>query len=166
MFLIFWSTFGSSARISAAPGIEGPGVVVPSMRPLVVVPQALLPAVPAVIELRAPVPPVEPEELAVPVAFVPGASCTLAEFPAPLEALPEFFRPPAFAGPEGTPLTPAVPAPAEPALGLPLPAVDPVAAPPAEAPRPTRLRTRRLPRPEQMRVAASAAWLHYQLSWG
>jgi hypothetical protein len=107
------------------------------MRP-VLVPPALLPAVPVVIEPRAPVPPVEPEELAVPAAFVPGASGTLAEFPAPLGSLPELFSPPAFAGPEGTPLTPAVPAPAEPALGeptaLPLPAVDPLAAPPAEAP--------------------------------
>jgi hypothetical protein len=38
------------------------------------------------------------------------------------------------AGPDGTPLTPAVPAPAEPALGeptaLPLPADGPLAAPP------------------------------------
>ena len=83
ILLIFWLTFGSSARISASPGIEGPGVVVPSMRP-VLVPPARLPAVPVVIEPRVPVPPVEPEELAVPAAFVPGASGTLAEFPAPL----------------------------------------------------------------------------------
>jgi hypothetical protein len=81
-----------------------------------------------VIEPQAPVPPAEPEELAVPAAFVPGASGIFAEFPAPLGSLPELFSPPALARPEGTPLTPAVPAPAEPALGeptaLPLPAVE------------------------------------------
>jgi hypothetical protein len=73
-------------------------------------------AVPVVIEPRAPVLPVDPEEFAVPAAFVPEASGTFAEFPAPLGSLPELFSPPAFAGPEGTPLTPAVPAPVEPAL--------------------------------------------------
>jgi hypothetical protein len=55
--------------------------------------------------------------------------------PAPLGSLPELLSPPAFAGPDGTPLTPAVPAPAEPALGepaaLPVPADGPLAAPPA-----------------------------------
>ena len=33
MFFIFASTFGSSARISASPDIDGPGVTVPSIRP-------------------------------------------------------------------------------------------------------------------------------------
>jgi len=101
---------------------------------------ALLLAVPVVTEPRAPVLvlPGEPEEFAVPAAFVPGASGNLAEFPAPLGSLPELFNPPALDGPEGTPLIPAVPAPAEPELGeptgLPVPAVGPLAAPPAEAP--------------------------------
>ena len=58
------------------------------MRPLLV-PPALLPAVPVVIEPRAPVLPVDPEEFAVPAAFVPGASGTFAEFPAPRGSLPE-----------------------------------------------------------------------------
>jgi hypothetical protein len=79
---------------------------------------------------------------AVPTVLVPGASGTFAELPAPLGSFPELFRPPALAGPLGTPLTPAVPAPAEPALGEPIaladPRVGPLAAPatdpPAEAP--------------------------------
>jgi hypothetical protein len=33
MLFIFAFTFGSSARISASPGIDGPGVTVPSIRP-------------------------------------------------------------------------------------------------------------------------------------
>jgi hypothetical protein len=79
----------------------------------------------------------EPDEFAVPALLVPGDGCdtTFDELPAPLGSLPELLRPPTLAGPDGTPLTPAVPAPAEPALGepaaLPLPAVDPLAAPPA-----------------------------------
>jgi hypothetical protein len=68
-------------------------------------------------------------------AFVPGAEGVFAEFPAPLGSFPELFKPPTFAGPAGTPLTPAVPAPAEPALGdpaaLPEPEEGPLAAPPA-----------------------------------
>jgi hypothetical protein len=81
-----------------------------------------------------------PDELAVPALLVPGGGgdATLAELPAPLESLPELLSPPALAGPDGTPLTPAVPAPAEPALGeptaLPPPAEGPLAAPPALAP--------------------------------
>jgi hypothetical protein len=75
-----------------------------------------------------------PEEFAVPNAFVPGEVGTFAELPTPLGSLPELFRPAAFAGPLGTPLTPAVPAPADPALGdpaaLPVPAEGPLAAPP------------------------------------
>jgi hypothetical protein len=82
----------------------------------------------------------DPEELAVPTLLVPRGvgTATFAELPAPLGSLPELLRPPAFAGPDGTPLTPAVPAPAEPALGeptaLPLPADGPLAAPPALPP--------------------------------
>jgi hypothetical protein len=69
----------------------------------------------------------EPEELAVPALLVPGAgsAAAFAEFSAPLGSLPELFRPPALAGPDGTPLTADVPAPAEPAAGV------PVALPPA-----------------------------------
>src|SRR3954470_15935428 len=101
-----------------------------------------LPALPVVTERLAPGAdaPVadEPVEFAVPNLLVPGASGTFAEFPAPLGSLPELFRPPTLAGPDGTPLMPAVPAPAEPALGdptaLPVPAVAPLAAPAADAP--------------------------------
>jgi hypothetical protein len=84
----------------------------------------------------------DPDELAVPALLVPGdgGDATLAELPAPLGSLPELLSPPALAGPDGTPLTPAVPAPAEPALGeptaLPLPAEGPLAAPPVLAPPP------------------------------
>ena len=85
---------------------------------------ARLPAEPVVMEDG-------PDELAVPALLVPGGGgdANLAELPAPLESLPELLSPPALAGPDGTPLTPAVPAPAEPALGeptaLPLPAEGP-----------------------------------------
>jgi hypothetical protein len=77
------------------------------------------------------------DELAVPALLVPGGGgeASFAELPAPLGSLPELLRPPALAGPDGTPFTPVVPAPAEPALGeptgLPLPADGPLAAPPA-----------------------------------
>jgi hypothetical protein len=91
--------------------------------------EAELPAVPAEEED-------DPVEFAVPNAFVPGAVGTFAEFPTPLGSFTELFRPPALAGPLGTPLTPAVPAPAEPAFGEPaaepVPAVGPLAAPAAE----------------------------------
>src|SRR5437899_667063 len=83
-----------------------------------------------------------PDELAVPALLVPGGGgeATFAELPAPLGSLPELLRPPTLAGPDGTPLTPAVPAPAEPAFGeptaLPVPADGPLAAPPALPPPP------------------------------
>jgi hypothetical protein len=80
----------------------------------------------------------EPDDWAVPALLVPGAVGSLAALPAPLGSLTELFRPPGLAGPGGTPLTAAVPAPAEPALGEPaappLPAVAPLAAPPALPP--------------------------------
>jgi hypothetical protein len=63
-----------------------------------------------------------PDELAVPKELVPGA-VVFAEFPAPLGSFAELLRPPTLAGPFGTPLTEDVPAPAEPALGV--PAADP-----------------------------------------
>ena len=122
-------------------------VTTPSMRPLAAPPARFaaagpdpvptgddeVPVVEPVLEL-----PVEPDEFAVPKAFVPGAVGVFVELPAPLGSLAELFSPPAFAGPLGTPLTPAVPAPADPALGdptaLPVPAEGPLAAPPAEEP--------------------------------
>jgi len=92
-------------------------------------PAARPPAEPVVID--------DPDELAVPRLLVPGGVCetTFPGLPAPLGSLTELFRPPALAGPDGTPLTPAVPAPAEPAFGepaaLPVPGDGPLAAPPA-----------------------------------
>jgi hypothetical protein len=49
--------------------------------------------------------------------------------PMPLGSLIELLPPPTLPGPEGMPLTPVVPAPAEPAFGVPT-ALDPAAAPP------------------------------------
>jgi hypothetical protein len=73
-----------------------------------------------------------PDEFAVPALLVPGGgAATFAELPTPLGSLPELLRPPALAGPDGTPLTAAEPAPAEPALGEPM-ALPPLPlAPPA-----------------------------------
>ena len=115
-----------SCSIAASPLVCGPIASVPPT-------PARLPAEPVVMEDG-------PDELAVPALLVPGGGgdATLAELPAPLGSLPELLSPPALAGPDGTPLTPAVPAPAEPALGeptaLPLPAEGPLAVPPALAP--------------------------------
>jgi len=115
-----------SCSIAASPLVCGSVASVP-LTP------ARLPAEPVVMED-------DPDELAVPALLVPGGGgdAALAELPAPLESLPELLSPPALAGPDGTPLTPAVPAPAEPALGeptaLPPPAEGPLAAPPALAP--------------------------------
>src|SRR5450756_1104869 len=79
--------------------------------PVAAVPPGVAPTEPVVV-----VDPDDPEELAVPALLVPGGGgeATLA-------------------GPDGTPLTAAVPAPAEPALGEPvaLPTDGPLAAPPA-----------------------------------
>ena len=89
-------------------------------------------------ELVVDVPPDELAILAIPTLLVPGASGAFAELPAPLGSLPELFRPPTLTGPLGTPLTPAVPTPAEPAFGeptaLPAPFVGPLAAARALAP--------------------------------
>src|SRR5688572_27481692 len=86
-----------------------------------------------------------PDEFAVPKLLVPGGGGEASPdgLRAPVGSFPELFNPPGFAGPEGTPLTPAVPAPAEPAAGepaagepaaLPLPADGALAAPPALPP--------------------------------
>jgi hypothetical protein len=76
MLLTFLSTTEScelSARIASSPGIAGPDVTVPSMRPPTA-PPAGLPAVPTVVEPigAPPAVDVDPEELAVPAEFVPG----------------------------------------------------------------------------------------------
>jgi hypothetical protein len=108
--------------------------------PVAAVPPGAAPADPVVTP--APEFNAEPLEFAVPALLVPGCGCetTFEELPAPLGSLPELLRPPTLAGPDGTPLTPAVPAPAEPALGepaaLPEPADGPLAAPPALPPPP------------------------------
>jgi hypothetical protein len=126
------STALSSAPIAASPELFGPVASVP--------PAALVDVEPVVPD--DPVVAGDPDELAVPELLVPGAggAATFAELPAPLGSLPELLSPPALAGPDGTPLTPAVPAPADPALGepaaLPVPADGPLAAPPALPPAP------------------------------
>ena len=56
----------------------------------------------------------------------------MAALPIPLGSLTELFVPPALPGPAGMPLTPVVPAPAEPAFGVPIALPD--AAPPAVVP--------------------------------
>lgn len=118
--------------MAASPDLLGPSASVP--------PAALVEVEPVVAPDPADDDPeaADPDEWAVPALLVPGAVGIFAELPAPLGSLPELFRPPTLAGPEGTPLTPSVPAPAEPALGepaaLPLPADGPLAAPPALPP--------------------------------
>jgi len=91
------------------------------------------------LDLAEPVVADDPDELAVPALLVPGGGAAIfAALPAPLGSLPELLRPPALAGPDGTPLTPAVPAPGEPAFGeptaLPVPVEGPLAALPAPLP--------------------------------
>jgi hypothetical protein len=80
--------------------------------------------------------PGDPVEFAVPKVLVPGVVAAFWALPAPLGSLTELLRPPTFAGPLGTPLTAALPAPGAPALGdptaLPLPTLGPLAAPAAE----------------------------------
>ena len=125
MLFTLRSTSLFSASIAASPLAFGPVTVVPAGAER---------ADPVVTPAR------DPDELAVPALLVPGGGgeLSLEALPTPLGSLPELFSPPAFAGPEGTPLTPAVPAPAEPALGEPtallLPAEGPLAAPPALPP--------------------------------
>jgi hypothetical protein len=110
-----------SSVIAASVLVCGPVTVVPD-RPAapVVTPGAVLTP--------------EPEDCDAPAVLVPGGGeASFVAFPAPLGSLPELFNPPTFAGPDGTPLTAAVPAPAEPAFGdpaaLPVPAEGPLAAP-------------------------------------
>jgi hypothetical protein len=123
MLLILRSIVLSSALIAASPSDDAPGAAV---APVAALPPDPDPAEPVVT----PGPPFGPgpDEFAVPTLLVPsgGDELNLPELPAPLGSLPELLRPPALAGPDGTPLTPAVPAPAEPAFGEPaaLPLVD------------------------------------------
>jgi hypothetical protein len=110
------------------------------MRP-VLVPPALLPAVPVVMEPRgAEFPPLafprEPPEFAVPAA-VPSTFRGAPALAAPLGSFNELLRPAGFAGPFGAPLIAELPAPAEPALGAVVPGLvptEPPDEPPAEAP--------------------------------
>jgi hypothetical protein len=131
MLFSFLSICLSSSVIAASPLVCGPVTPVPPgadrADPVVTPVPVLLP---------------DPDEWAVPALLVPGGggAASFDELPAPLGSLPELFSPPALAGPDGTPLTPEVPAPAEPALGeptaLPLPAEGPLAAPPELPPPP------------------------------
>jgi hypothetical protein len=86
-----------SASIAAAPLCEGPVALVP-------------PGAGRVDPAADPVVTDDPDELAVPALLVPGdgGEASFDELPAPLGSLPELLRPPALAGPDGTPLTPAV----------------------------------------------------------
>jgi hypothetical protein len=59
-----------------------------------------------------------------------GGGATLAALPMPLGSLIELLPPPTLPGPDGMPLTPVVPAPADPALGVPAALPDPAAVPP------------------------------------
>ena len=141
--------------MTASPGTCGWGFATPSIRPpgsptFLLATPVVLPADPAfeapVAEpLGAEAAPdpddTEPDEFAVPTVFVPGGVGTFEALPAPLGSLAALFSPPGLAGPLGTPLTAAVPAPVEPAFGDPtalaVPAVGPLAAPvaaPVEAP--------------------------------
>jgi hypothetical protein len=120
-----------SSLITASPEVLGPVTSTPlePARPTVVVEP---------VDALAPEPAGAPDELAVPSELVPGAVGIFDEFPAPLGSFAELLRPPTLAGPLGTPLIELVPAPAEPALGVPaadpVPADEPLAAPPPPEP--------------------------------
>src|SRR6202171_1296445 len=97
----------SSASTAASPLVDGSVTEVPPVFDL---------AEPVVSD--DPVVADDPDELAVPALLVPGGGgeATFAELPAPLGSLPELLRPSTLAGPDGTPLTPGVAAPREPAF--------------------------------------------------
>src|SRR5882757_948721 len=102
--------------------------------------RGLVPVPEAPVVTPAPVFAPAPEDCAVPALLVPGGGeASRDELPAPLGSLPELFCPAALAGPGGTPLIAEVPAPAEPAFGVPtelLPVVAPPALPPPALPPP------------------------------
>src|SRR4051794_29966384 len=120
MLLILRSTARSCASTAASPVLNGPVTEVPPTGRVDDVPEAR----PVVTE---------PVEFEVPALLVPGGVTVFEGLPAPLGSFSELLKPPTLPGPDGTPLTPAVPAPAAPALGEPtallLPAVAPLAAP-------------------------------------
>jgi hypothetical protein len=85
---------------------------------------------PVLSDLAEPVVTPPPDDWAVPAELVPGGGGDASPdgFAAPLG----LFNPPGLAGPDGTPVVPCVPAPAEPALGEPaaLPLLLPADVPP------------------------------------
>ena len=111
MLLIFLSTARSCASTAASPVVDVFGPVT-----------FTLPVAGGVVEPVA-VPDVDepPLELAVPSEFVPGdgGGASFAALPCPLGSLTTLPVPPGLAGPAGTPLVAALPAPAEPAAGEP-----------------------------------------------
>jgi hypothetical protein len=119
----FWALMGSITSDGRL------GLAIPSMRPPGLPTWVLAPTVEFVAAVPCEVAvdplaqhrlrPVNPVEFAVPAVFVPGTIGTFAELPAPLGSFPELASPPAFAGPFGTPLTAAVPAPGASAFGIP-----------------------------------------------
>jgi hypothetical protein len=121
MLLILRSTVLFSSVIAASPLVCGPVIFVPDLPEPVVTPLPVLTPL--------------PDDCAVPARLVPGAGgdASLEELAAPLGSSPALFNPPGLAGPDGTPVTPCVPAPAEPALGEPaaLPLLLPADDPPA-----------------------------------
>jgi hypothetical protein len=131
MLLTFLSITLFSSLMAASPLVDGP---VASARPAPALPTVVVEpadALPGVLAGG-------PEELAVPIVLVPGAAGIFAELPAPLGSFPELLRPLELAGPFGIPLIAVVPAPADPALGVPVaevePAEGPLAAPPVDPP--------------------------------
>jgi hypothetical protein len=132
MLFILRSTSLVSSVIAASPLVCGPVTVEPDPGDL---------AEPVVTPL--PVLARDPDDCEAPAVLVPGAGLVpgtgdacLDAFPAPLGSSLALLSPPGAAGPEGTPLTPCEPAPAEPALGEPaaLPLVLPPDDPPEDPP--------------------------------
>jgi hypothetical protein len=128
MLLTFLSITLFSSLMAASPVVDGPVTLTlpaPALPTVVVEPADALPVV---------VPVGAPDELAVPSVLVPGVVGIFAELPAPLGSFAELLRPPVLAGPFGIPLIAVVPAPADPAFGVPAgvaePAEGPLAAPP------------------------------------
>src|SRR4051812_34250747 len=102
MLFTFLSTFAFSSWMSASPGVCGPGLRTPSIRPFAAPPAGFL-ARPTVEPCDEVVPAEDPEEFAVPELLVPGVFGDLDEFPAPLGSLPALLIPPGLPGPFGTP---------------------------------------------------------------
>src|SRR3954469_18351675 len=103
MLLILRSTARSCASTAASPVLDGPVTPMPPTGRVEALPEAR----PVVIE---------PVEFAVPALLVPGGVTVFEALPTPLGSFSALLRPPTMAGPDGTPLMPAVPAPAAPVL--------------------------------------------------